>query len=57
MKALLPIVLLLSLVAPAKANKVGSCGELAEYYLEFAKPSNDPTKSWFSTGYYSGYGS
>ena len=57
MKALLPIILLLSLVAPAKANKVGSCGELAEFYLEFAKSKSidDPASSWYKSGVFYGF--
>ena len=42
MKALLlPIILLFTLVAPAKA--VDRCGRLAEYYLEYANSDNDST--------------
>ena len=52
MKALLPIVLLFSLVAPAKAL---NCGDLAGFYLHYAKPNSDPTKLWLDDGYFNGY--
>ena len=53
MKLLLPMVLLLSLVAPAKAD--GSCEMLADFYLEYVKPYSDQTKSGFGGGYFVGY--
>ena len=53
MKIILPIVLLISLVAPAKASV--SCGVLAEYYLEYAKAENDSTKDGLGARYFFGY--
>ena len=53
MKFILPIVLLISLVAPAKASV--SCGVLAEYYLEYAKAENDSTKDELGARYFFGY--
>ena len=53
MKALLPIILLLSLVAPAKAD--GSCGELAEYYLEYQKDLWDDDRSDFASAWIMAY--
>lgn len=52
MKALLPTILLFSLVAPAKAF---TCGEFAENYLVFAKPIGDPTRSWQASGFFIGH--
>ena len=46
-------------IAPGKANEIVSCGKIAEMYLEYVKPYNDPTKSLifsaFFIGYVSGY--
>ena len=53
MKFILPIVLLISLAAPAKASV--SCGVLAEYYLEYAKAENDSTKDELGARYFFGY--
>lgn len=53
MKIFLPIILLFSLVAPAKAQM--NCGTLAEYYLEYAKPTGDRTKNFQSSGYFIGF--
>jgi hypothetical protein len=53
MKLLLPIILLFSLVSPAKA--LMTCGWLADYYLEYAKPKGDPTRLWSKDAYFGGY--
>ena len=67
MKALLPIILLLSLVAPAKADESsvlkryesGTCGRLAEYYHAYANivrddPGNAERRAYFA-GYIAGF--
>ncbi|MHC8733961.1 Rap1a/Tai family immunity protein [Arenicellales bacterium IMCC56312] len=57
MKTLLPIILLLSLVAPAKAEI--NCGFLAEGYLEYARPASDATSrtkvSWYKGSFFLGF--
>jgi hypothetical protein len=51
MKALLPIILLLSLVSPAKAL---NCGDLAKYYLDVASHNGNTTTlvSAYNIGYF-----
>ena len=53
MKIFLPIILLFSLVSPAKAQM--NCGKLADYYLEYVKPDGDTTINWYRYGYYQGF--
>jgi hypothetical protein len=53
MKLLLPIILLFSLVSPAKAEM--NCGRFAKDYLEFRKPYGDLTRNTEAAGHFLGF--
>jgi hypothetical protein len=64
MKALLPIILLFSLVTPAKAKRINAdlylwgqinCGELAKYYDEWSKWDRGERADAYKVGYFDAY--
>ena len=63
MKALLPIILLLSLVAPVKAKGINpdfhrnqiNCGELAEYYDHYVASLSGSRANSYKVGFFKGY--
>ena len=52
MKILLTLTLLIPLICRAEIEL--NCETLADYYVEYAKPKNAPSKDMLSSGYYMG---
>ena len=52
MKILLTLILLVPLICRAESEF--NCETLADYYAEYAKPQNAPSKDMLSSGYYMG---
>jgi len=52
MKILLTLTLLIPLICRAEIRL--NCETLADYYAEYAKPQNAPSKDMLSSGYYMG---
>ena len=52
MKILLTLILLIPLIC--RAEPEFNCETLADYYAEYAKPQNAPSKDMLSSGYYMG---